>query len=152
MKYLVAIIIFSYLAIPTIALASAKAAFEMYKNDKTKYKEINIAHELIDGGFYFSAIPYINNYLEENNEIDNQLEKDIETLIVKTGTIAIFNIEEKKLEKLSLPSVSLVLGTRLFNKENYEKAFLIYFSILIWHFCKFICFCRDPESFRWRRR
>ena len=125
MKYLVAIIIFSYLAIPTIALASAKAAFEMYKNDKTKYKEINIAHELIDGGFYFSAIPYINNYLEENNEIDNQLEKDIETLILKTGTIAIFNIEEKKLEKLSLPSVSLVLGTRLFNKENYEKAFTV---------------------------
>ena len=105
--------------------ATVKAAFEISKKDTSKYRNQNIAHELIDGGFYFSAIPYINNYLEENMTIDEQLESDIETLVVKTGTMAVLNLDEKKLEKFSIPSISLILGTRLFNKESFEKSYEI---------------------------
>lgn len=107
------------------AHATAKAAFEISTNDKSPEKDKKIAHELIDGGFYFSAIPYINNYLEDHTQIDAQLEQDIETLVIKTGTMAVLNLEEKKLEKFSIPSISLILGTRLFNKEQYEKAYSI---------------------------
>lgn len=125
MKYLVIIFLSAVLVTGNNAHATAKAAFEISKNDKTKDKNKKIAHELIDGGFYFSAIPYINTYLEENNGIDTQLESDIETLVVKTGTMAVLNLEEKKLEKFSIPSISLILGTRLFNKELYDKAYEI---------------------------
>lgn len=105
--------------------ATAKAAFQISVNDKSSEKNKKIAHELIDGGFYFSAIPYINTYLETHEGIDNLLEEDIETLVVKTGTMAVLNLEEKKLEKFSIPSISLILGTRLFNQEKYEKAYEI---------------------------
>ncbi|MDD4976710.1 MAG: hypothetical protein PHY93_20310, partial [Bacteriovorax sp.] len=125
MKYLVTIILLATLVMGNYAHATAKAAFELSQNDKSKDKNKKIAHELIDGGFYFSAIPYINNYLEDHVEIDAQLENDIETLVVKTGTMAVLNLEEKKLEKFSIPSISLILGTRLFNKEQYEKAYEI---------------------------
>lgn len=125
MKFLAITFIMTGLILGSHAHATAKAAFEIYKNDKTREKNKRIAHELIDGQFYFSAIPYINSYLEENSVIDAELEADIETLVVKTGTMAVLNLEEKKLEAFSIPSISLILGTRLFNKDQYDKAFTI---------------------------
>jgi predicted negative regulator of RcsB-dependent stress response len=104
------------------AFASAKSANEVFLKEKGRDKNKLIAHELIDGEFYFSAIPFINNYLEDNNRIDSELEADIETLVIKTGSIAILNLEDKRLEKFTSPSISLILGTRLFNKEEYKKA------------------------------
>ena len=106
-----------------VANGSAKSANDVFLKEKGRNKNKLIAHELIDGEFYFSAIPFINNYLEENNHIDAELETDIETLVIKTGSIAILNLEDKRLEKFTSPTISLILGTRLFNKEQYKKAF-----------------------------
>lgn len=125
MKYLVIALIFIINTSGGCAWATAKAAFEISESDKTKEKNKKIAHELIDGGFYFSAIPYINTYLETTNKIDEQLENDIDTLVIKTGTMAILNLEEKKLETFMTPSISLILGTRLFNKNQLEKSYEI---------------------------
>ncbi len=125
MKYLVTTFLMATLSMSSTAHASAKAAFEIYKKDHSRMRNKRIAHELIDGQFYFSAIPYINNFLEENNDMDAELESDIETLVVKTGTMAVLNLDEKKLESFSIPSISLILGTRLFNKEQYDKAFAV---------------------------
>jgi hypothetical protein len=105
--------------------ATVKEAYQISKNDKGKLKNKKIAHELIDAGFYFSAIPFINDYLEDNTFIDPELESDIETLVIKTGTMAVLNLEEKKLENISIPSVSLILGTRLFNKDQLDKSYAI---------------------------
>jgi hypothetical protein len=106
-----------------LAFGTAKEAYEIYKHDLSKFKYKRIAHELIDGQFYFSSIPYINRYLDETTEIDPQVEKDIETLVLNTGTMAVLNLEEKKLQRFNIPSVSLILGTRLFNKESYNESF-----------------------------
>ncbi|NOT78589.1 MAG: hypothetical protein HOP07_06250 [Bacteriovoracaceae bacterium] len=123
MKHLALIVIL--LMMTTQIEASAKGAYEIYQKDKSKSRDKKIAHELIDGSFYFSAIPYINNYLENNNEIDAELEADIETLVLKTGTMAVLNLEEKRLESFNNPSISLILGTRLFAKEQNTKAYEI---------------------------
>jgi hypothetical protein len=106
-----------------MAHATAKAAAEIAEKDKSPDKNRKIAHELIDGEFYFSAIPYINTYVDDHQEMDAELEADIDTLVIKTGTMAVLNLEEKKLEKFSIPSISLILGTRLFNSEQYDKAY-----------------------------
>ncbi len=123
MKYLVTTFLLATFCMNNTAYATAKAAHEIFLKDHSPAKNKKIAHELIDGQFYFSAIPFINNYLEENSVIDAELEADIETLVVKTGTMAVLNLDEKKLESFSIPSISLILGTRLFNKEQYEKAY-----------------------------
>jgi hypothetical protein len=123
MKYLAILIVL--LILPAISQGSAKGAYELYQKDKTKNRDKKIAHELIEGSYYFSAIPYINNYLETNNEIDAELEADIETLVIKTGTMAVLNLDEKRLEGFNIPSISLILGTRLFNKEQNVKAYEI---------------------------
>lgn len=105
--------------------ASVKSAFNLYQNSKDKDRDKKIAHELIDGNYYFSAIPFINTYLESSNEVDAELENDIETLVIKTGTMAVLNLDEKKLESFNIPSISLILGTRLFNKGQNNRAYEI---------------------------
>lgn len=122
MKYLALLIA---LVVTADASASAKGAYELYQKDKSKDRDKKIAHELIEGNYFFSAIPYINTYLETNNEIDKELEADIETLVIKTGTMAVLNLEEKRLESFNIPSISLILGTRLFNKDQNVKAYEI---------------------------
>ncbi len=125
MKYLALTFLLAALSVNQVAHATAKAAYEIYLKDKSPAKNKKIAHELIDGQFYFSAIPFINSYLEESNDIDAELEADIETLVIKTGTMAVLNLDEKRLESFSIPSISLILGTRLFNKGQYDKAYTI---------------------------
>jgi tetratricopeptide (TPR) repeat protein len=125
MKYLAITFLIAALFLPTTSFATAKAAYELSLKDKTQAKNKKIAHELIDGQFYFSAIPFINSYLEVHNDIDAELEADIETLVIKTGTMAVLNLDEKRLEGFSIPSISLILGTRLFNKEQYDHAYAI---------------------------
>jgi hypothetical protein len=105
--------------------ASAKEAYELYQKDKSKSRDKKIAHELIEGAYYFSAIPFINEYLENNSEVDAQLEADIETLVLRTGSMAVLNLDEKRLENFNIPSISLILGTRLFNKDQNAKAYEI---------------------------
>lgn len=122
MKYIALLIA---LFVAADASASAKGAYELYQKDKSKTRDKKIAHELIEGNYYFSAIPYINTYLENNNEIDAELEADIETLVIKTGTMAVLNLDEKRLEGFNIPSISLILGTRLFNKDQNAKAYEI---------------------------
>lgn len=113
----------SLLTIPFgVTYGSAKEAYKIYMSDKSVAKNKLIAHELIDGQYYFSAIPYINKYLEENTTVDKELEEDIETLVLKTGTMAALNLEEKKLQQFNIPSVQLILGTRLFQKEKYKES------------------------------
>ena len=53
MKLTLLILIIFATILPHKASATVKAAFEIYKNDKTKNKNKNIAHELIEGGFFF---------------------------------------------------------------------------------------------------
>ena len=122
MKYIALLIA---LFVAADASASAKGAYELYQKDKSKTRDKKIAHELIEGNYYFSAIPYINTYLENNSEIDAELEADIETLVIKTGTMAVLNLDEKRLEGFNIPSISLILGTRLFNKDQNAKAYEI---------------------------
>jgi hypothetical protein len=122
MKYIALLIA---LFVAADASASAKGAYEQYLQDKSKTPDKKIAHELIEGNYYFSAIPYINTYLENNSEIDAELEADIETLVIKTGTMAVLNLDEKRLESFNIPSISLILGTRLFNKDQNVKAYEI---------------------------
>ncbi len=105
--------------------ASVKEAYKIHQNHKSNYKNKTIAHALIDGEYYFSAIPYINKYLEDQTNIDKELEEDIETLVVKTGTMAVLNLEEEKLKKFNIPSIHLILGTRLFQSEKYKESFEI---------------------------
>ena len=100
MKYLVCLLTVMYSL--SEANASAKGAYELYQKDKSKDRDKKIAHELIEGSYYFSAIPYINDYLEKNNDIDSELEADIETLVLKTGTMAVLNLDEKRLESFNI--------------------------------------------------
>lgn len=103
--------------------ASVRTANDINQKDKTKDKNKNIAHQLIIAKFYFSAIPFINQYLEHNTEIDAELEQDIETLVIQTGSVAVLNLDESKLDHFKIPSILLVHGTRLFNKGQYAKAY-----------------------------
>lgn len=105
------------------AWGSAKEAYNRFLHDKSSTRDIKIASELIDGGFYYSAIPYVNNYLENHSLIDAELEKQIELLVLRTGTMAVLNIDSQRLSLFKIPSVSLVLGTRLFNQQQYKKAY-----------------------------
>jgi tetratricopeptide (TPR) repeat protein len=103
--------------------ATVKSANELFLKEKGPDRNKKIAHQLVEGQFYFSAIPFINQYLELHNEVDSELESDIETLVIKTGSMAVLNLDESKLSRFNIPSIALVNGTRLFNKGQFAKAY-----------------------------
>lgn len=105
--------------------ATVKGATEIYLKERAKDKNKKIAHQLIESQLYFSAIPFINLHLDSNTEMDAELENDIETLVLKTGTMAVLNLDEKKLDRFNIPSIALVHGTRLFNKNQFTKSYEI---------------------------
>jgi tetratricopeptide (TPR) repeat protein len=126
MKNIICKIIIITVALTSFGInASVKEANEIYLKSKTKDKNKKIAHQLIESEFYFSAIPYINEYLEHNNDVDEELANDIELLVLKTGTMAVLNLDEKKLDHFNIPSIALVHGSRLFNKGQYAKSYEI---------------------------
>lgn len=109
------------LALGVNAEASLKKAAETWenKNDPKRYE--NVVYELIDSNMYFSAVPFAALAIEANPKLDQKFELALESLILKTGTAAFIGIEANDLWKHKIPSLSLVLGLKLFKAEQYEK-------------------------------
>ncbi len=101
--------------------ASLKKAQEHWKNTADPKRAEKVVYELIDSNLYFSAVPFAAIAIEASSELDPKFEVALENLILKTGTAAFIGIDAKDLWKHKRPSLSLVLGLKLFKSEKYDK-------------------------------
>lgn len=79
--------------------------------------------ELVNGGYYFSAIPWMKNFLVNNDRaLDSELEYAFDKMISETGVRPFETLPENILARSRSGNIRYILAKRLFRKGNLEEA------------------------------
>jgi tetratricopeptide (TPR) repeat protein len=105
--------------------ANLKNAELAYHNKNLPNKNEVVATELIKGNYYLSAAHFAVKHVEEANEISPEFEKSLEDIILKTGTSIFLGLDARTLSKHKSPSLSFILGIKLFRDKNYKGTYQI---------------------------
>ncbi|MFI5391686.1 MAG: hypothetical protein ACHQYQ_10015, partial [Bacteriovoracales bacterium] len=82
-----------------------------------------LARELIKDELYFSAIPFIKEFMVYSGRIQGeQVNNILETIIAHVGTKQFEVLDESILNKSTAPSIRYILAKKLFKKNKYEEA------------------------------
>lgn len=92
------------------------------KNIPKERRNMVMAMELMNQKLPFASIPYAAEHLIESEKVDDNFEKLMEELILKTGPHTLAGIDSRHLAKHKSPSLSLVLGIKFFQEKNYQNA------------------------------
>jgi tetratricopeptide (TPR) repeat protein len=104
--------------------ASSERAWDLLrssKGKKTLYPQI--AKELIEDGLYFSAVPFIKEYLIQRNVVKNkELDLVIEKIVSQVGIKQFEVLPTKVLMKSNAPMMKYILAKKYFRLRKYTKA------------------------------
>jgi tetratricopeptide (TPR) repeat protein len=82
-----------------------------------------LARELVKEGLYFSAVPYMKEFLLSSRRIYGQeINNLLETIIAEVGTRQFEVLDRRILEKSDAPSIRYILAKKLFRQKKYESA------------------------------
>lgn len=95
---------------------------KIQKNVPTERKNEVMAMELLNQKLPFASIPYAAEHIILSEKIDENFERLLEDLILKTGPHTLAGVDTKNLAKHRSPSLSLVLGIKFFQEKNYQNA------------------------------
>lgn len=118
------IIFVAALAALNIGLASVEKAGDYFEKNRrsTKYFPA-VAKELISEGLYFSAIPFVKEYLTAGmNSQDKAIDGMIERIITEVGAVQFEILPAKILERSSAPSLHYVLAKKYFAVGSHDRA------------------------------
>lgn len=104
------------------SFALVKKAAQIYDNSKDDNKNAYIAEELYKSRYYFSAVVFAKEHLIEGKTFSKEFENLLEELVLKTGTMSFYGLNDQILAKYPSPSLSFILGLRRFNYEKYNGA------------------------------
>jgi hypothetical protein len=103
------------------SLSGAKSAYESRMKRTEKYRKIVV--ELAGAGKYFSAIPWMKEYLIRGQKtLDKRVEAAFESIISHTGVKQFELLPLKYLMRSKSNSVRYVIAKKLYKKESYGKA------------------------------
>jgi tetratricopeptide (TPR) repeat protein len=119
MKNLITLLLFT-LSLPSLALV--KKAEKYYLKSKSRNKNAYIAQELYKSRYYFSAVVFAKEHLIEGKTFSKEFENLLEELVLKTGTMSFYGLNEKVLSRYPSPSLHFIRGLRLFNYKKYKSA------------------------------
>jgi len=115
------IFLFSTLLASSSAWASLKKAQRAYQSNLSNKNEI-ITYQLIKSKYYFSAIQFAINHIEQSKKISSEFEKALQILMLKTGTATFRSLPVEILKQHSSPSLSLTLGLKYFKNKKFKQA------------------------------
>ncbi len=103
--------------------ASMEQAQTYYENSKREAKYYPLlANELVKEGYYFSAIPFIKEFMFYSGKIQGeQLNNILETIIANVGTKQFEVLDEQLLSKSTAPSIRYILAKKLFRNQKYDQ-------------------------------
>lgn len=78
--------------------------------------------ELVDGGFYFSAIPWLKEYMVKNSSLDAELEEALDKIILAAGVKPFESLPEKILQRSKSGNIKYILAKRQFKKGQSNAA------------------------------
>ena len=104
------------------AQASIQGARKIYTvGDKSRYPQM--AAELIQDKMYFSAIPFIKEYLASTTKVnDAAVDKVLDDLITQVGVKQFEVLPANILEKSNAPTIRYILARKAFRLGKYDQA------------------------------
>ncbi|MBC7429511.1 MAG: hypothetical protein H7336_12915 [Bacteriovorax sp.] len=104
------------------AQASIQAARKIYQvGDKTHYPQM--AAELVQDKMYFSAIPFVKEYMASNTRVnDAVLDKVLDELITQVGVKQFEVLPANILERSNAPTIRYILARKAFRLGKYDQA------------------------------
>lgn len=85
--------------------------------------------DLVDSGYFFSAIPYMKEYISLKAKVDRELEKRLEMIISKSGVKPFEVLPESILENINSGSIKYILSKKYAKKKQFDKAVQLLKSI-----------------------
>lgn len=119
----ICILIFVFtLSIESFAtVAGARDAYRSRSRREAKYKKIVL--ELVESGLYFTAIPWMKEYLIMNNRaLSSDVESAFERILKHTGVKQFEILGTKYLKNSRSSSIKYILGKKYFKRGQYEKS------------------------------
>lgn len=129
------IIVFTLLLTPYLGAQDKKNTIDLIrlekiqKNVPSERRNLVMAMELMNQKLPFSSIPYAAEHIIEAQSIDDNFEKLMEELILKTGPHTLAGVEVKHLARHKSASLSLVLGIKFFQEKSYQNAYKVLNSV-----------------------
>jgi hypothetical protein len=104
------------------AEASIQGARKLYQTgDKSRYPQLAV--ELVEDKMYFSAIPFIKEYLTSTNKLnDAALDRSLDELITQVGVKQFEVLPANILEKSNAPTVRYILARKAFRQGKHDQA------------------------------
>jgi hypothetical protein len=120
------IIILSLIAFSVEGYTSVEKAEYYYRKSSSISSYPDVAKELIDVGLYYSAIPFVKEYLIRSNVRRNQkVDIIIDELITQVGVKQFEVLPENVLRKSSAPTIRYILAKKVFREKRYKEALSI---------------------------
>lgn len=104
------------------AEASISGARKLYQTgDKSRYAQV--AAELVQEKMYFSAVPFIKEYLSSTGRVnDTAVDKVLDDVITQVGVKQFEVLPENILQKSNAPTVRYILAKKAFRLKKYDQA------------------------------
>lgn len=116
------IIIFSLIGLNFKGYASVEKAEYYYRKSSSISSYPNVAQELIDVGLYYTAIPFVKEYLIRSNiRRNHKVDSIIDELITQVGVKQFEVLPENVLRKSSAPTIRYILAKKYFVKKDIKR-------------------------------
>ncbi|MBT4791825.1 MAG: hypothetical protein HON90_09665 [Halobacteriovoraceae bacterium] len=127
------VLIFILLA-PLTSFSSWNGARSIFEQRSHSTQKKGIIKELIAGGYYFSALPLMKEYLiSETRNLDSQMEAALSKLITAVGVKQFETLPYKYLIRSKSNNIRYVIAKKYMRDSNYNKALLYLNKIPSWH-------------------
>lgn len=115
-------LLLSLLAVGMNAEASISGARKLYSTgDKSRYAQV--AAELVQDKMYFSAVPFIKEYLSSTGKVnDSAVDRVLDDVITQVGVKQFEVLPENILQKSNSPTVRYILAKKAFRQKKYDLA------------------------------
>lgn len=112
------------LFITTSAFASYESAEKLYGRGSLSLSGYrNMIIELVDSGYFFSAVPWMKDFLVKNSRpLDAELERAFDKMIYVTGVKPFETLPERVLSRSRSGNVRYILAKRLLKRGKYQEA------------------------------
>jgi tetratricopeptide (TPR) repeat protein len=104
------------------AQASIQGARRIYQTgDKSRYPQL--VAELVQDRMYFSAIPFVKEYLASTNRVnDAAVDKVLDEVITQVGVKQFEVLPSNILEKSNAPTIRYILARKAFRQGKFDQA------------------------------
>lgn len=102
--------------------AFVEKASDLYLSTQGHDRYLEIAQNLVDDGLYYSAVPFVKEYMASGSVSKNKLDAVIDDIIINVGVKQFEVFPQDILSKVNTPMVAYIRAKKNFRKRKYDDA------------------------------